>query len=318
MSDYSGYDGNSSSSSYSSYSSASYSLDDTMGVIFISNVLTAVLWGAACVQTYIYTITYWNRDSWKLKSLVYSIFALDTLHQALLSMAVYKYLITHFGDYDYLDAPAKDIFEALNVAYFSVILYWVIRGLLASTWAELDRSPMHQMIVALNAFGFANDVVITIAFTFFLHRSKNGLSRTTRMVNRIVIMSINTGSITAAFGLGALIAWLVVPTAQIYSALWLVGGRLYSNSMLGILNARNFVREAGDNTDAGIEDFPSFSAATDTTGIPTETDVGSQRSKVDFTSRRVHLGVTYQPSIELQDVKSTSRDLENGLVTRRT
>ncbi|KIY48056.1 hypothetical protein FISHEDRAFT_73975 [Fistulina hepatica ATCC 64428] len=309
-------------------------LDDSMGCLFVTNVLTAALWGAMGVQTYLYTITYWKRDGWKLKTMVYFVSILDTMHQVILSIAVYGYLVTNWGDegFDQRDDTSctytfllsgrgltflqaiiilitqsfmvyriyacrplftfsfcsfmtvstvchnpvlVGILEASVVAYFGIVVCWIVKSMSSSAWVELEA--FRSLIVAMNALGATNDVVVAAVFSYLLHTSKTGFASTSHMINRIIVMSINTGTITAMFSIAALISIVVRGDALIYAIFWLVAGRLYSNSLLGILNARNFLRRPGPDS----TDYPSFTASSGArTGISSDPSAGSRNARM--------------------------------------
>ncbi|EMD32691.1 hypothetical protein CERSUDRAFT_99067 [Gelatoporia subvermispora B] len=91
-------------------------IDNTVGVVLISALVTAVLWGITCAQAYHYYTHY--SDTVYLRILVFTCFylpgcairrtprihisrlsrLLDTTHQVLLSHTIYTYLITWFND----------------------------------------------------------------------------------------------------------------------------------------------------------------------------------------------------------------------------
>ena len=55
------------------------------------------LWGVGCVQLYWYYNTY-NKDDWMLKSLVLTVWSLDTVHQGMITHTLYTYLITEYAN----------------------------------------------------------------------------------------------------------------------------------------------------------------------------------------------------------------------------
>ncbi|KAE9402940.1 hypothetical protein BT96DRAFT_517210 [Gymnopus androsaceus JB14] len=283
--------------------------NNTYGALFISNILTAILWGATCVQLYFYSTTYWNKDTWMIKSLVFAVCLLDTLHQAFSTLSNYEYLVTHWGDFDYIETlnwsfkaevfplyftqffvqsfmvyriyrfkkniwlPA--ILELTVVAYFGNALSYGIRLVKFSQLADLG-SLNNQAIscVAVNTF---NDVAIALVFAYVLQQQKTGFQNTTTIINRIVIYSLNTGICTAMFGIAAIIATLAAGKSDLQELFFLTGARLYANSLLAILNLRNRSRLVNNKNE-----FTSLGHISNRTTSAGEIhDLGSQTDQIE-------------------------------------
>ncbi|KAJ3865323.1 hypothetical protein EV359DRAFT_80592 [Lentinula novae-zelandiae] len=74
-----------------------------MGALLIGVLISCALWGISTAQTYIYFSTFYHHDTLRLKSLVVFIFVLDTAHQIMLSHSIYIYLVSNFGNVEYLE-----------------------------------------------------------------------------------------------------------------------------------------------------------------------------------------------------------------------
>uniref|UniRef100_A0A0W0FSB5 DUF6534 domain-containing protein n=1 Tax=Moniliophthora roreri TaxID=221103 RepID=A0A0W0FSB5_MONRR len=70
-------------------------LDDTMGVMYIGVMISAVFYGISLVQTAYYYNRYPN-DPWYLKYLVAATLVLDTIHLAFITHTIYHYAITTY------------------------------------------------------------------------------------------------------------------------------------------------------------------------------------------------------------------------------
>ncbi|KAF8900221.1 hypothetical protein CPB85DRAFT_1475922 [Mucidula mucida] len=73
-------------------------LDTTVGLLYDAVVISAVLFGAGCLQGWFYYRKYSGRDPWYLKGLVGFVLFCDVVQMALLTVTVYKYAVTHHGD----------------------------------------------------------------------------------------------------------------------------------------------------------------------------------------------------------------------------
>ncbi|KAI0957935.1 hypothetical protein AcW1_006162 [Taiwanofungus camphoratus] len=72
-------------------------LGETLGAILLGNIVAAIFYGITNMQTYIYYVR--NRgDPLALKSLVFILWLLDSVHLAFITHTVYTYTITDFGD----------------------------------------------------------------------------------------------------------------------------------------------------------------------------------------------------------------------------
>ncbi|KAI0800112.1 hypothetical protein C8Q74DRAFT_1234339 [Fomes fomentarius] len=72
-------------------------LDGTMGAMFLGVVLCSALWGVSLTQAFHY-FTHYTDDALHVKVLVAAVLTAETIHQALITQALYAYLITDFGD----------------------------------------------------------------------------------------------------------------------------------------------------------------------------------------------------------------------------
>ncbi|KAL0571926.1 hypothetical protein V5O48_010037 [Marasmius crinis-equi] len=71
------------------------SMDRTFGAILVGGAVNAILYGVTSVQSYMYYVNY-PKDVKRLKVLVGVIWALDTVHVALVTLCIYHYVITNF------------------------------------------------------------------------------------------------------------------------------------------------------------------------------------------------------------------------------
>ncbi|KAG9308948.1 hypothetical protein JVU11DRAFT_11248 [Chiua virens] len=89
------------------------------------------------------------------------------------------------------------------------------------------------------------DVVIT---TFLCHLFRSNRSRvlsTNRIMDILTFWTVQNGSMTCLGTIASLICWLAMPQNRIFLGLHFVMGKLYANSLLATLNARNTIRNSG-------------------------------------------------------------------------
>ncbi|KAA1473568.1 hypothetical protein DENSPDRAFT_279945 [Dentipellis sp. KUC8613] len=259
---------------------ATIQFGESFGALFIANMVTAILWGALCVQFYVYCLIYWKRDTWMLKTLIITVCLLDTAHQIFLSISIYEYLVTHWGDNNYVTlinwgVKAQSIplylsisfvqsfmvyriymfgrriwlaiiLETVVVAELAAFLSWGAQLLKDATYVEL--ASVDNLSIACDAINAYNDIVIALVFAYIMQQQKSGFRRSTNMINKLIIYSLNTGLVTAAFGVGALVSTAVRRDTLIFAFFFFTGGRLYANSLLAIVNLRDHTRRQGDDS----------------------------------------------------------------------
>ncbi|KAF8186095.1 hypothetical protein K438DRAFT_1973466 [Mycena galopus ATCC 62051] len=250
-------------------------LDNTMGALLLGVVLSAVLYGISVLQTTLYFARY-RRDPAYLKILVFATLVLDTIHMIAITHVVYYYLITN-----YYNKPALQIVvwsiavEALptgltatlvqsfyafrvyrisdkNVLLTVVILLlvgatsgcgiaWVVRALAEPhTYDRLRR--LSPLAVSINALSTSVDVIITSVLCYMLHQSQTKSLADETFLNRLILITINTGLLTSVCAVASLITIVYSPNTLVYAAFYFCIGRLYSNALLASLNARSVIR----------------------------------------------------------------------------
>ncbi|KAE9394599.1 hypothetical protein BT96DRAFT_185124 [Gymnopus androsaceus JB14] len=185
-------------------------LDDTMGALLVGILFSSALWGISAAQTYIYFDTFYNQDTPRLKLLVVFVFGLDTAHQIMLCHLIYVYLVSNFGNPNYLALVVWSILVMVilsaiiaatiqlfmcwriwilsNKSVFWIIpLVWVVlasfvitvvyfvRSWSLRTWVEL--ADLSKISRAVNGLNFGGDIVITFAMVYLLGTSKSGIKR---------------------------------------------------------------------------------------------------------------------------------------------
>ncbi|KAJ3888764.1 hypothetical protein GG344DRAFT_67690 [Lentinula edodes] len=162
-----------------------------------------------------------------------------------------------------------------------IVLVLLVRTLLRSFFLSKNKSPNTQayaiislihvqtfqelsielrgLSVTVNVLIVVGDLLIASILTYLLQRCKTGFKRTNTMINKLMILAINTGVITSLCAISSLISFLAAPNAFIYISFFFSMGRLYTNSLLTSLNCRRRIREAG-NIGATIGEVGNYSS----------------------------------------------------------
>ncbi|KAI0799683.1 hypothetical protein BC629DRAFT_189777 [Irpex lacteus] len=99
-------------------------VDGILGAPFIGNLATAVLYGMACLQTYI--VFKQKKGRMWLRSLVVALWILATLHLIAVSSALYYWLISNYANFEAL--ATQNIWAATTYYIVTAILEFTIRG----------------------------------------------------------------------------------------------------------------------------------------------------------------------------------------------
>ncbi|KAJ7188871.1 hypothetical protein C8R46DRAFT_1341519 [Mycena filopes] len=93
----------------------------------------------------------------------------------------------------------------------------------------------------------ANDFIIAATLVFLLIRQRrNAQKNTAALVDKVIAWTIETGTATSAFGIATLTCYLTMPNNFIWIAIFIVGARLFSNSLLASLKSRITLRALKD------------------------------------------------------------------------
>lgn len=249
-------------------------VDNTFGAFLIGVVVSAMLYGVTCVQTWYYFSRYFS-DPWHIKLLVGAIFLSDSIHQALITHTVYTYLVTDFDNIGNLEKivwslsievlfngftgfmvqsfltmrvyqlSRKNVIAtasvlSLVIAEFVIVIIYVAKAVKLTTFVQVPQIKSLSMCV--NAVAAAGDILITVFLCTFLHQSRTGFHQSDTLINKLMLFSINTGLLTSVCAVMSLVSIIVWPDTFIYIAFYFCLGRLYCNSLLATLNVRKSIR----------------------------------------------------------------------------
>ncbi|VDB94431.1 unnamed protein product [Peniophora sp. CBMAI 1063] len=88
------------------------------------------------------------------------------------------------------------------------------------------------------SLGSATDVVIATVLSFYLHTMRTGYQRSERLIDRLIIFSVNTGALTAVASICVAVLFQTMPNNFVFISVYFLVCKLYSNSCLATLNSR--------------------------------------------------------------------------------
>ncbi|KAJ3859215.1 hypothetical protein EV359DRAFT_51184 [Lentinula novae-zelandiae] len=262
-------------------------LDNTMGAMLVGIIVSAVLYGISLVQTLFYFNRY-RDDAWYLKSLVAITVLFDTIHLCFISHTSnpsFPYvreqpcLLSLFSDNEQLDfmiwcVLTRQIMDCGRLSDFIISFYtvrvWrlskknhvlavvIMLIVLAQTGKFLhlkeillQLSTFQQLLgisdltISINALSTAADVIIAASLCFLLAQSRTGFKHSDTMINKLFIR----GYIDSVCAIASLLSLIASPKTLLYAPFYFCIGRLYSNSLLATLNARNQIRNGSNDAE---------------------------------------------------------------------
>ncbi|TFK66269.1 hypothetical protein BDN72DRAFT_155995 [Pluteus cervinus] len=248
------------------------------GVELLCTFAAMALWGIACMQTFLYFFKH-QSDPLPLRLLVSYLWIMDTVHQCLIVSGSYKanvsgqvYVINNVRpEYviqmlitSLVSAPAQGFFAyriwtftkrgwVVPVIVIPAIAFQLVDGILlvrynldARLASQVTSSKSRTLLITSFATSAIVDLFLSIGLCIALWRTYmrggTALRRTTHMVYRVTLFSINTGSWTALVALLTIMSVVVYPGNFIYVGLYFLLSPMYCNSILASLNARSYLR----------------------------------------------------------------------------
>lgn len=258
---------------------------DLYGVQLAGIFVSCALYGASALQAFIYYINK-PTDKLGLKILPGWLILIETLHQFLLCVALYKIVVNNFGNQDIVNVVIPELFVGTifqGFITFSAHLFYIYR-----IWAFSSRLKLfplfalplttlqlgltiannalalrHSNPIFLNTIAWTTysthaintflDVVFVIAMLYLLNRENTLFVKHNGMVQRFTIVVVNTGFATTIATLLTIIFLKVEPNTLIYVFFDFLISPLYCNSVLANLNSRDYIRGPKGATTSAME-----------------------------------------------------------------
>ncbi|CAL1703620.1 unnamed protein product [Somion occarium] len=265
-----------------------------MGGYIMSLCIAFTLYGMTTAQAYIFMLNS-KKDSTFLKTVVATVWFLETIHTVFMLRQIYYLTIVGFGDIAIITTVdwsigvflvAEDCIIAI-VQGFYIRRIWILCGkrvlptiglvllllacvgfhmtaaaftFVADTWVDFQTLFGATLCVEVsNALSAALDGIIAAVMIFILNKSMTGFKRTDSILRWLMAYSVNTGLLTMIVSVSIAIVYSRDRESLIASGLTTISGKLYANSFLGLLNARDLMRSKGQqSTTTPVLDTSSF------------------------------------------------------------
>ncbi|KAI0730998.1 hypothetical protein C8Q76DRAFT_345701 [Earliella scabrosa] len=246
-------------------------LDDTMGAWLIGTIVGVLLQGVGYHQTYHYYRTY-PRDPKYMKIWVGLLLIAETVNTACFAHTCYYYLVSNYfkpsvlflgpvWSLKLLPVPAS-LSAVITQTFFARRIFLISRRLrpiavlavflifmffacfTAFTALGWNRATMKEFLdlswLASVASGLimAADLLMTVVLICFLRRNHTGVVRTDSILDILIMYAVSSGLIICIFNVLNVTFSLLWPENLIFTAFSIILTKLYSNTFLVSLNAR--------------------------------------------------------------------------------
>jgi len=246
-------------------------LGETLGVLFLSMAVSCMLFGFSTLQVYFYYHWY-PQDARMHKILVGVIWILDATITSLMVATVYHYGVLGFGNYPGLELVHWSIklSTPLNVVVILLVqsLYayriWrlsgyhhgvlgyitaliVLAGFAVGIAFAYKTYTLHTWFDVLGigwsieaAFSAATiiDLLLSGAMCYYLGVSKGMGSQLNSRISTLMQYTLSSGLLTSACSAACLFTFIFMHTNLIFVGLTFILTRLYVNSFMAMMNAR--------------------------------------------------------------------------------
>jgi len=128
----------------------------------------------------------------------------------------------------------------LSFIHFSLGVYFTVQCLIFQQFSKLP-SLIWVTTLGLGSAAVA-DLLIAGSMVFLLKRARTGIPRTDSIITTLIIYAINTGLTTSIVAVICVVCFAFMPINFIWLSFFWILGKLYANSLLANLNARETLR----------------------------------------------------------------------------
>ncbi|PBK81080.1 hypothetical protein ARMGADRAFT_1171554 [Armillaria gallica] len=269
------------------------SISGTLGALYIGATIAAVLYGITNLQGVVYYRRYPN-DWWVYRYSVGFLWALDTVHVALSTYAVYFFLIHFFGDLkgaleynswsmkwqvymnDVLAVYIQGLYALrlwqLGRHFHKTLVYFVSLAVVASLGTAIyvvydtsvtpniaSASSLKTSVYVFFSTIAVTDLIIALPMFYYLHKSRTIIlvPSTATVLLRLMRLVLMSGLATSACSLLTLISFIAWPQSLTFLGIHFVLSKLYINSLLAMLNSRSKHHSTSQSTEDEVNSLPT-------------------------------------------------------------
>ncbi|KAG6811538.1 hypothetical protein H0H92_006935 [Tricholoma furcatifolium] len=145
---------------------------------------------------------------------------------------------TDLGEFTIIHDPIPPLLSLHSLVCGIVI---TVKAFGITYYTELDK--IRSLLYLNFASNTASDLSVAIALSWMFLKSRTGFRRTDNLVNTLMRYTVNTGLIVGLDALCGMVTYATMPNNFIFLAFYLLMSKLYLNSYLATLNARDELRK---------------------------------------------------------------------------
>ncbi|TCD70842.1 hypothetical protein EIP91_001533 [Steccherinum ochraceum] len=215
-----------------------------LGPMLLTWVLNWGLFGMLTVQLYIYQLAF-RTDRVPTRVLVFGIYILELVQLILVSRDGFSVFAAQWGDFEHVGDMrliwfSMPIMTGLAILQFAFAIWDGIEVHAAGNLQAITHTRSFTIAFSWLASSVLCDMLITAFMTFYLWRAKTQIpiSKTNALLSRLIRYTVETGLITSTFTLLEAIFFAASRNTLLYVLYLGVVPKLYSNSLLAVLNSR--------------------------------------------------------------------------------
>ncbi|KAJ7177791.1 hypothetical protein C8R46DRAFT_1074952 [Mycena filopes] len=231
------------------------SLDKAVGSLLLGAFLNSYLLVIELFQlkNYFHNV---KVDSWIMQCVVIFAAIVNGIDSLAGYTSVYLYGVTHWGDEHYLTIQTglstKHSITVVILSLFSAASFAGSIGTAVRTSVNVyfsERGDATLFVTIWLIAGMIADVGIAASLVWRLHRVKTEDQPAESLLRRLITSAISTGSSTSLIAIIAVFAYFHEPASNVAISVTFILGRVYSCTMLYLLNNRSKMRgEMADGT----------------------------------------------------------------------
>ncbi|KAF8890072.1 hypothetical protein BD779DRAFT_1799564 [Infundibulicybe gibba] len=226
----------------------------TVGALSIGVLISTCLFGVVTVQTHIYSSRFPKDPKW-LRILVPVVWCLELGHTIAVCHMLYTTTVTQYGQPQLLDIPPQSLDVAIllsgfigpieqgwfahRIHKFSKSLYLPLFCVSLSALRFIGSEHWTWLFMSILVVGACNDVLLAASLCYFLKKwRRSGFERTARLIDHLILWTIETGLVTSVGAVALLVFFLTMHDNFAWIGMFTIIAKLFSNSLLASLNAR--------------------------------------------------------------------------------
>ncbi|KAG5647696.1 hypothetical protein DXG03_008419 [Asterophora parasitica] len=232
--------------------------DTSVGVLLLGIFFNTYLYGLVTYQFLVYHNTKFGDPLWI--SAIYAAwetcvtnynnpaslaFISWTIPFTAVATSVAAILTQYFlGHRVFILTKSKPLAGLIAVLSFLGFVFGVYAGVRSGIIAEVAKfAPLKPFVICWLGFQTSADLTITFVLSFVLSRSRTGFHKTDTIINRLIRGAVQTGLFASIFALADLFTFVFHGNTNLYAMFAYPIGRIYTNTLLDTLNARNDLKK---------------------------------------------------------------------------